>query len=752
MLVIFFLIGAQAYLFPFEDMPEKYWNRDYQITGSLYSRFDSLNVHFVGNWPFGYSCAVAYDSLRDLCYLGSGGGVFILDISDPSNPIEVSRIKTRGGGILGLVYLNNFLYLSDWTYGFEIWDVSNPSVPLRIGGCEILGGSFLGNGAWGLAVCPPYAYVVSKDSGLVVVDISNPTNPYEVARCYLFQQCTNVALSGNYAYVCHFSYGELAVIDITDPLNPTQIGGCSFMSPPVDVAILDTFAYVSSYCYSPTPNFAIVNIATPSNPVVVVQSQIASSNWGIYVKDTLVYLASRGNGLNIINVTDPLNPVLVGNYNTPGSAEDGFSFDTLALVADGDKGLRIISILNPSNPYELGFFDTPGYAFNSLINYPYLYLFDAYSGVYILNITDLHNPSEIGHFENSVSFSWNGFLQYPYLFVADGYYLRILDISVPSNPTQVSACSTYYARDVAIKDTFAFIACGSGGLTVVNIANTSNPYVVATDTTGEARAIVVNGDYAYTVGYINPGFWVYDITNPLSPYQIGYYNSGTSYSLAIKDTFAFIGTSNGLTILNIVNPSNPTFISSYSTNGTIYGLSVKGSYAVLSSSEWTCGYIKIIDISAINNPLEVGFYTTPYSPQGIEVLDTLIFVSNSSNGIQVYASSLLPGIEERGRQGDLETGRLEVYPNPFTNHCIIKFRTNLESQSSNEDVGQGFRLAIKIYDVSGRLIEQFNNPSEKIIWNGRDEYGRKVAPGVYFLRVDISDTKQTFTHKLIKLE
>ncbi|MEO0246217.1 MAG: hypothetical protein ABIM82_07725, partial [candidate division WOR-3 bacterium] len=32
------------------------------------SGFDSLNVHFIGNWPFGPSYAVTFDPLRNLIF------------------------------------------------------------------------------------------------------------------------------------------------------------------------------------------------------------------------------------------------------------------------------------------------------------------------------------------------------------------------------------------------------------------------------------------------------------------------------------------------------------------------------------------------------------------------------------------------------------------------------------------------------------------------------------------------------------
>lgn len=59
--------------------------------------FDSLNVRFVGNWPFGPSEAVAYDLIRNLVFCGSGGGVYVLDVSNPATPQKISeRIHSQG--------------------------------------------------------------------------------------------------------------------------------------------------------------------------------------------------------------------------------------------------------------------------------------------------------------------------------------------------------------------------------------------------------------------------------------------------------------------------------------------------------------------------------------------------------------------------------------------------------------------------------------------------------------------------------
>ena len=67
-------------------------------------------------------------------------------------------------------------------------------------------------------------------------------------------------------------------------------------------------------------------------------------------------------------------------------------------------------------------------------------------------------------------------------------------------------------------------------------------------------------------------------------------------------------------------------------------------------------------------------------------------------------------------------------PNPLTSQTTIRFA--LPEQS---------RVSLTIYDASGRRIRSLVNgvlpPSEQsVVWNGRDESGSRVRPGIYFAR------------------
>jgi len=66
---------------------------------------DSLNVRFIGNWPFGPVAAVALDSARDLAFVGSGGGIYVLDELHPgANDVRglapgVYSVRAVSGGL-----------------------------------------------------------------------------------------------------------------------------------------------------------------------------------------------------------------------------------------------------------------------------------------------------------------------------------------------------------------------------------------------------------------------------------------------------------------------------------------------------------------------------------------------------------------------------------------------------------------------------------------------------------------------------
>jgi len=188
-----FVIGMMIFLFVtvlFAQDPDSFWTQTYQ-----FADFDSLHVRFVGNWPFADAFTCAYDEIRGLVFLGSGGGVYILDVTNPTVPIKLSEQIHTQGYVMKLFYdsVSQRLYIAAGAVGLEIWDVSNPVAPVKIGHFDTDG--------WAQCVFVngSYAYIADEGDGLRIIDIFIPSNPYEVGSYDTPGWAEGVYVSGSYA-------------------------------------------------------------------------------------------------------------------------------------------------------------------------------------------------------------------------------------------------------------------------------------------------------------------------------------------------------------------------------------------------------------------------------------------------------------------------------------------------------------------------------------------------------------------------
>ncbi len=116
-----------------------------------------------------------------------------------------------------------------------------------------------------------------------------------------------------------------------------------------------------------------------------------------------------------------------------------------------------------------------------------------------------------------------------------------------------------------------------------------------------------------------------------------------------------------------------------------------------------------------------------------------------------YAIVTNTGIEEtQSPKSEVRSPKLEVYPCPFRNHCIIKFQIpSTKSQIPNENLATRYSLlaTLHIYDATGRTVNTLSWPTvngerSAVIWDGTDDSGRKLPCGVYFVRLESGDFKK----------
>ncbi|MEO0123794.1 MAG: M14 family zinc carboxypeptidase [candidate division WOR-3 bacterium] len=95
---------------------------------------------------------------------------------------------------------------------------------------------------------------------------------------------------------------------------------------------------------------------------------------------------------------------------------------------------------------------------------------------------------------------------------------------------------------------------------------------------------------------------------------------------------------------------------------------------------------------------------------------------------------------------------LTLQPNPFKNQCVIKFQ--FPNNSAFRETQS--EISLIVYDVSGRVVKSFNlesgilNQVSSIVWDGKDNAGKKIPAGIYFIHLNTGDLSKIEKAILLK--
>jgi len=111
---------------------------------------------------------------------------------------------------------------------------------------------------------------------------------------------------------------------------------------------------------------------------------------------------------------------------------------------------------------------------------------------------------------------------------------------------------------------------------------------------------------------------------------VGSYELWMAWKIAVSGNYAYIAASDpGLHIIDITNPSNPLFASSYDSSGSGQDVFILGGYAYY-LSDYASG-LQIIDISDPLEPMLTGNCPTSFPPKDVFVSGNYAFVANAGS-------------------------------------------------------------------------------------------------------------------------
>jgi hypothetical protein len=442
-----------------------------------------------------------------------------------------------------------------------------------------------------VAVAWPYAYVADGGGGLRVLDVSHPDDPYEIGFYSAPGNAQDVAVMGNYAYVSHSDAG-LRVVDISNPANPVEVGAYNPTAYAGAVAVAEGELPGQLYAYvKGEVNLEVVDVSNPAAPAGVGSYAPPLRSPGRVVAasgppgQAYAYVLDEGD-LKIVDISEPAAPVRIGVYDPPESAVDVAVAQsdppgqTFAYVAAGGAGLRVVNVSDPASPVEVGFLNTlAATKVTVAAGAPpdYAYILEGNVGLRIVDTSDPTDPVVVGSYDTpgqakhvAVAASDPPGQIYAYVVDSDQSvwtsYLRVVDVSDPSNPVQTGFCElpSYEVGDLAVAGTHAYLAVGDvlyRYLSIVDVSDPSAPAVVGAHYGGPAETVAVAGQCVYYAGYhsLSPsvsywGLYVVDITDPVVPAQIGYYKLLGWMDVAVEAGNIYVaGDGAGLSILRFTD-------------------------------------------------------------------------------------------------------------------------------------------------------------------------------------------------------
>ncbi|NUN10202.1 MAG: choice-of-anchor B family protein [Ignavibacteriaceae bacterium] len=155
---------------------------------------------------------------------GNGGGMHILNLANPTNPVRTAYYTTSG-------YIHDVYVVDDTAYAssedtYDIVDLTNKSNPVRISQSAALPGIYAHSG-W---LTEDKKYFIACEEfnvrDVTIWDVSDRTSWNLLTSQFQMpgnSPVHNVFVKGNYAHISYYKDGYV-VLDITNKSNPVKVG------------------------------------------------------------------------------------------------------------------------------------------------------------------------------------------------------------------------------------------------------------------------------------------------------------------------------------------------------------------------------------------------------------------------------------------------------------------------------------------------------------------------------------------------
>jgi hypothetical protein len=550
-----------------------------------------------------------------------------------------------------------------------------------------------------------HAYVVGADSILNVVDVREPLAARLVASLRLRAPGRRIALANERLCIAEGSAG-VELVDVSDPTMPRVVW---YVVPPgeaLDIA-MDRHAYV--VC-GPIGGLQVLDVASPGAPILVGNVDTPGDASSLAVAGTHAYVGDgAAGGLQVIDIGDPTLPAIIGHL--PGNGWERVIGANDSLVGFGES---LVDVSHPAAPVIVTHME-PWIEAMAMVG---RYWYGADSGLLTLAVFDVSNPAaprKVG--SCSVPQVVHGVsVTEPMLFVngssplspgPDG--LQMIQTASPTSPTRLGQIDMPgFISAIAISGQHAFVC--DGDLEIVEVSNPTAPRLVATQhTRGRAYSIALSGTYAF-VGESDSSVQVFDVSDPTAPSAVARVAApGGARHVAVGDGLACIaGWGPSIQVLDVSNPAVPRS-----------GFEILRAAGTLSPQEADYRALRYGARLPGNGPGE-------YLDRDVQPGE--IYAYRIVGRLAAGAGSVAAGPVFATARSFLQAN-LTAAPNPTSG--VTRLRLDLPRRGP---------VRVDVYDAAGHFVRKILDgllPGGRhdLLWDGRDSQQRRIANGVYIVRL-----------------
>lgn len=231
---------------------------------------------------------------------GREGGLTVVDVSDPANPMMVSNSQTADIAMYPTI-AGDMLYLSD-RKGLIGFDISDPAQPFQVWRLSADKLSFLRSTVQGEQLV-----IAGYTNGLEVY--SSPASAPVLASSFsVGRPAWSIAAHNTADGVYYLVAGESAGLTVYDPRSGSRA----------------------------TPTLPLTNVANPTKE--------DETGYGIAIQDQFAFIANGKNGVRAVGLETISSPYMAGGLNTRGDVRDIVVENDLMIIADAVQGVLVVNI------------------------------------------------------------------------------------------------------------------------------------------------------------------------------------------------------------------------------------------------------------------------------------------------------------------------------------------------------------------------------------------------------------------------